>query len=586
MTTSHTMTKEPSMNTSPHEWELIWARKFRSTLYKQQKTRNGYTPVIREMIRTFPGYPGYIKPEHVKEFINTSGNGDKKRYREALLIFFSKTIPSMDHLEMLRSIDKSFDKNMKTSSNTKWSDVWLDKIDEYCINMDIPANEREQIKSVTASFLRENKKYPHLIPLQEIESSLLNYYETGSNRYSYLRKGLKALYATIKSKFPEEAQKRLICIYNFQKARIDSKIANGPNEHKESIHKKEKSVITAKAGDNENIILTMPFNKVFLKKINSISGAGWDAKSKQWKVPLSIKNVIELRSLFEEKIDIKNSLFLCFLERELRIHGYSTKTQGTYLRVNKELIDYCNKNVDFINEEDVRKYLDYHTEVRKTKASTRENIISSLRFFFGTILKKSFIFNIKRPRKENRLPVVLTEEETVKVLSALENVKHRALLMLVYSGGLRVGDVVRLKKDDIEKERGLIRINLGKGKKDRYTIASETALNALRKYRKVLSHEEEWIFPGQIKGKHLSIRSAEKIFNKARDIAGITKNATIHTLRHAFATHLLDAGYDIRHVQKLLGHKNIKTTQIYTHVSNKDLTKIKNPLDRLIQPES
>lgn len=143
-----------------------------------------------------------------------------------------------------------------------------------------------------------------------------------------------------------------------------------------------------------------------------------------------------------------------------------------------------------------------------------------------------------------------------------------------------------MKKDDIEVERGLIRINLGKGKKDRYTIISEVALNELEKYRKAIQSDEEWIFPGQKKGKHLSIRSAEKIFNKAKEKAGITKIATIHTLRHAFATHLLDAGYDIRYVQKLLGHKNIKTTQIYTHVCNKDLKKIKNPLDRLMRPES
>ncbi len=124
--------------------------------------------------------------------------------------------------------------------------------------------------------------------------------------------------------------------------------------------------------------------------------------------------------------------------------------------------------------------------------------------------------------------------------------------MLVYSGGLRVGDVVRLQQDDIEIERGLIRINLGKGKKDRYTILSETALDALKKYQKTLSSKDEWVFPGQKTGTNLSIRSAEKIFDKAKEIAGVTKKATIHTLIHAFATHLLDAGYDIRHVQKFL----------------------------------
>ena len=150
--------------------------------------------------------------------------------------------------------------------------------------------------------------------------------------------------------------------------------------------------------------------------------------------------------------------------------------------------------------------------------------------------------------------------------------------MLMYSAGLRVGEVVKLKIEDIEVKRKLIRVRGGKGRKDRYTVLSEIALRTFREYVDKYK-PEKWLFPGQRKDKHISTRTVQAIFEKARDKAGIKKDATVHSLRHSFATHLLESGVDLRYIQELLGHKSSKTTEIYTHVSTKNLSKIKSPLD-------
>ena len=155
------------------------------------------------------------------------------------------------------------------------------------------------------------------------------------------------------------------------------------------------------------------------------------------------------------------------------------------------------------------------------------------------------------------------------------NLKHRLILMLIYSAGLRVGEVVKVS---VDVERGMIRIRGGKGRKDRYTIFSEAALNTFKEYVEKYK-PGKWLFPGQRKDKHISTRTVQAIFEKARDKAGIKKDATVHSLRHSFATHLLESGVDLRYIQELPGHKSSKTTEIYTHVSTKELSKIKSPFD-------
>lgn len=207
----------------------------------------------------------------------------------------------------------------------------------------------------------------------------------------------------------------------------------------------------------------------------------------------------------------------------------------------------------------------YLGEKKGAATSTLNQAINALKFYYGTVLKKKFAYEVKRHRKDKKLPVVLSQDEVAKILTSLDNVKHKALLMLVYSAGLRVGEVVRLKPEDIDDKRMLIHVRGAKGRKDRYTLLSESALKVSREY--LNSYKPAlWLFPGPDKERYISIRTAQRIFEMACNRAGVKKEVTIHSLRHSFATHLLENGIDLRYIQELLGHKSSKATEIYTHV--------------------
>lgn len=207
--------------------------------------------------------------------------------------------------------------------------------------------------------------------------------------------------------------------------------------------------------------------------------------------------------------------------------------------------------------------------------------ISALKIFFKEVLKKpKVLINVPRPKKEKKLPDILSQQEVLRLLEAVDNVKHKAIMLLIYSAGLRVGEVVRLKAEDIDSERNLIHIRQGKGRKDRYTLLSSMALDALNLYIELYG-PYKWLFPGAEPGRHITERSVQKVFDGAKERAGIRKDVSVHTLRHSFATHLLEAGTDLRYIQELLGHQSSKTTEIYTHVSKKELGRIQSPLDRI-----
>ncbi|RZN37554.1 MAG: recombinase XerC [Methanophagales archaeon ANME-1-THS] len=200
-------------------------------------------------------------------------------------------------------------------------------------------------------------------------------------------------------------------------------------------------------------------------------------------------------------------------------------------------------------------------------------------------MRRKFVYEIKRPKKDKKLPVVLSQAEVSQILSSVSNIKHKAILMLIYSAGLRVGEVVRLKPEDIDSERTLIHIKGAKGKKDRYTMLSDVIIEIFKEYWKRYK-PEKWLFMGIKPEKHISTRTVQAIFEHTCEKAGITKGVSVHSLRHSFATHLLESGTDLRYIQELLGHKSSKMTEIYTHVSNKDIGKIKSPLDSLFEKEN
>ncbi|RLG36393.1 MAG: integrase [Candidatus Alkanophagales archaeon] len=326
------------------------------------------------------------------------------------------------------------------------------------------------------------------------------------------------------------------------------------------------------------IIIQLPCNKDLIKKVKTIPGRRWNPKGKYWEVPYSEGVIPKLQNLFGESLIVNPYFHLIALEKELSIRKYSIRTIKSYMRYNRHFLLSTGKKPEEIENEDIRKYLYYMVEKKKVSTSTLNIIINALKFCYEGVLKREFIYEVKRPRKDKKLP--LSKEEAKEMLDATSNIKHKAMLMLVYSAGLRVGEVVKLKIEDVDVERKLIRIRGGKGRKDRYTILSEVALKTLKeclqKYK-----PEKWLFPGKKKDKHVSTRTVQAIFEKARDKAGIKKNATVHSLRHSFATYLLESGVDLRYIQELLGHKHSKTTEIYTHVSTKNLSKIKSPLDML-----
>lgn len=170
----------------------------------------------------------------------------------------------------------------------------------------------------------------------------------------------------------------------------------------------------------------------------------------------------------------------------------------------------------------------------------------------------------------------------LRILNAVDNLKHKTILMLVYSAGLRVGEVVRIRLSDVDEQRGLIHLHKAKGAKDRYTILSASFLRTLAEYL-CEYRPSEFLFEGQGDRRHYSERSVQHAFERAVQDAGIRKKVSVHTLRHSFATHLLEAGTDLRYIQELLGHSSSKTTEIYTHVSKKSLSKIESPLDRILK---
>ena len=333
--------------------------------------------------------------------------------------------------------------------------------------------------------------------------------------------------------------------------------------------------------DGKRIKVSFPYNPRYIAKIKTIKDYKWHPEDKSWSIPSSESAITKILSFFDRKdMDFDPSLCLESLERDLLSRRCSSRTIKLYLHYNEDFLRFTKKSPMGVSNSDVRDYLCYLVEKRNVSASTLNVAINALKRYYGKVLKWGFIYEVERPKKDRRLPVVLNQGEISSILSVVSNLKHKLMLMLMYSAGLRVSEVVKLRPEDIDFQRKLIHLKGGKGRKDRYTIISDVAVETLHEYLKEYG-QSKYLFPSQDREKHLTIRSVEKIFSDACKRAGVKKNATAHSLRHSFATHLLESGVDLRYIQELLGHKSFKTTEVYTHVSNKELSKIKNPLDSL-----
>jgi integrase/recombinase XerD len=275
----------------------------------------------------------------------------------------------------------------------------------------------------------------------------------------------------------------------------------------------------------------------------------------------------------------KDNEMLDKLETELKIRGFSIRTVESYGYHSKNFIDFIKKDPKEANEQDAKKYLAYLLSDRKYSPRSANLALSSLKFFYKEILQNPAFNEVKAPKLEKKLPTVLTKDEIKRLLSAVKNPKHRLIIEFMYSSGLRVSECVSLKIEDLDQAEKMGKVKHGKGNKERYIILSNNLIQHFNDYLSKKKDQSAYVF--SVNGSPITIRQAQKIVQEAAKKANLKKRVFCHALRSSFATHLLEAGTDIRIIQELLGHSDLSTTQIYTKVSTQQLKKVKSPLDSL-----
>lgn len=267
---------------------------------------------------------------------------------------------------------------------------------------------------------------------------------------------------------------------------------------------------------------------------------------------------------------------LSSLAQELVIRGFSARTIKQYIAHNQRFLQFIGKSAREVGAEDIKKYLLFLRVHENYTNTSLNNVISALKFYYQGILKRRLFFNIKRPVREKFLPVVLSRSDIQRIIDATNNPKHRLLLAVAYGAGLRVSEVVGLRVGDIDVDELAVHVKGAKGNKDRLTIFPEKLAADIQTLIAGKAAQDFVFHSAQ--GGRLTTRTAQKIFEHALAGSGVKKSASFHSLRHSFATHLLENGVDLRYVQELLGHESVKTTQRYTHVSTVALHKIRSPL--------
>ena len=368
--------------------------------------------------------------------------------------------------------------------------------------------------------------------------------------------------------------------------------------------------VRAVADEKLEVRFARGFSRADLALVRALPGREWIARRMVWQVPRGPETLSTLRAAFGDRLVLRrplesrpatsresadapsasvdpgppDSASPSLLERTreaLVLQGYSPRTRKVYLGHVRRFLAWRSGESEQAELPDPMAYLLHLVEEVGVSRSYHNQAVSALRFVFDRVLEEPALAErIPRPKRELQLPRVLSTDEVRRFLAQVRHPKHRALVLLIYSAGLRVSEAVRLRPEDLDADRGLLRVRRGKGGKDRYTLLSTTALTAVNVYREAFPGGA-WLFPGQRRDRHYTTRSAQRIITLAAEKAGLDKRVTPHTLRHSFATHLLEAGTDLRYIQELLGHKSSRTTEIYTHVSHPRLAAIRNPLDEL-----
>lgn len=267
---------------------------------------------------------------------------------------------------------------------------------------------------------------------------------------------------------------------------------------------------------------------------------------------------------------------------QMTLSGFAPSTQKNYLRAVSALASFYKRSPELLRQKEVQAYLLYLIRERKLSWSTYNIVCSALRYFYGQVLgREAMRLSIPRRKQQAKLPEILSQTELNHLFAQAENLKQRILLMTAYAAGLRSSEVVHLKITDIDSQRMLIRINQSKGNKDRYVPLSEKLLQELRRYWKIY-RPTDWLFPSSKKvGQPLSVQRLRGIYAELKGQAGIRKFGGFHTLRHCFATHLLEAGVDVRTLQMVMGHRSLQSTTRYVHLTNNLLRSVPSPLDLL-----
>ena len=348
---------------------------------------------------------------------------------------------------------------------------------------------------------------------------------------------------------------------------------------------------TGQHRENNVIFVHFPFSINLKEELkNKFPTAKWSATQRCWYLPdvQSIRIEIGLPVKTEpcketlNKIHPVNIAAIKRMHETLLLKAYSPNTIKTYCKEFAQLL-YLLKNtsVDSLTPERLRSYFLYCIQTLKLSENIIHSRMNAVKFYFEQVLHREKVFfeEIPRPKKRLALPKALSKKDIAKIFAQVDNLKHLVMLKLCYGMGLRVSEIVNLKIPDIDSERMLVHIESAKGKRDRYVTLPTSVLDDLRNYYRTY-RPKTYLFEGQFGGQY-AIRSVQSVFKTAMRKAKINKSIGIHGLRHSYATHLLECGTDMVFIQKLLGHKNIKTTEIYAKVSNRQLGKIKSPLDDL-----
>ena len=334
---------------------------------------------------------------------------------------------------------------------------------------------------------------------------------------------------------------------------------------------------------NENrIAVFFEKNNELIERIKKVERSVWSQSKQFWHVPDTLDNRIRFKIAPTQLPSLEGIEQLEKFKYWLQSKRYSNNTIKTYTEALKSFLTFFNnKSVFEITNEDVILYNNNYILENKLSSSYQNQIVNAIKLYFNTIQNQVIaIEKIHRPKREKILPNVLSKEEVKLILTTHTNAKHKTMLAMIYSCGLRRSELLHLKPTDIDSKRNIVIIRQSKGKKDRITPLSPKILELLRAYY-ILYKPKKWLFEGQEAGTQYSEQSLQSVLKQALQKSKIMKPVTLHWLRHSYATHLLESGTDLRYIQELLGHSSSKTTEIYTHVSTKNLQQIKSPFDDL-----